>query len=161
MRSAVADRAFESWRMVICRLFNPLASCTVRAPLTIVESVLRRSRYPKHFPQHVAQAISIIPGQEPLYLTPATCLHIYGEHADMELKDSVSVMIEGPCMRYEGGNWEQPFWLPGFTMTEFVAIGTEEHIANIAISARRTIDCLFERAGIRPLSAFPQRMRFF
>ncbi len=152
--------AYEWWRSAIHGSLSSLAPENERTPATIQENVLKRSGYIGHFPQNVMRANSLQGDSQTLYMTPATCLHVYEGIADTSLVRNVVHLIEGDCMRYEGGVWEHPYRLPAFTMIELVAIGSPEHIETILSKVEFAIEALFSSANL-PVVVIPATDAFF
>lgn len=159
--SDLSLKAFEGWRQHIHKAFNSISQTQMRAPLFISRSTLEQSEYLSNFPQHIMSARSQNGNKtQEMFLTPASCLHVYGEHEHTTVDQTLTVLIEGTCIRHEDGKWNPPYRLPAFTMLEYVVIGDEDQIDVLGNQLQTVIEKMFTSAQI-PIDCVPATDAFF
>ena len=153
--------AYEGWRTHITRALRSFAQESVRAPLFISRSTLEQSGYLGNFPQQVMSAHAGADTETAdIFLTPASCLHIYAGQEGKSLHGGAVSLIEGTCVRHENGKWDPPYRLPAFTMLECVFLGSVEEIDAAAKNMQKVMEEIFAGAAI-PVSVVPATDAFF
>lgn len=136
------------WRATLTRALRPLADGIVDPPEFLDPRVLRRSGYPRAFPQHVVHARGRSGRSIPL--SPAACLHVYPlfERARVPGYGS-GILVEARCARFEGGRWRPPYRLLGFRMLELVLVGDAPWVDRRSARAVTVVDDVLADLGVR------------
>jgi hypothetical protein len=132
------------WRRWLQALLQPPAELLVEAPPLIQPAVLRASRYLVHFPQQVVRGRGLRPSQ-PLYASPAACLHWYPALSGGPLGRSHAALVEATCSRFEDGHWRFPFRLAGFHMMELVVVGDPRRVELTRVEMLARVQSAFRR----------------
>jgi seryl-tRNA synthetase len=145
-----AARLFALWRHFLAQRLASQGSQTFETPVFIDRQVLTTSKYIAHFPQQVVVGRGYrAPRSRPRYLTPATCLHLYGRLAGTSLvNDYVSAIVVGPCARAESGRTSFPYRLAAFHMAELVVVGSAAAVDAEASAIEAVIAKSFRGLGI-------------
>lgn len=138
---------FQRWSRFLSEVLGPVDD-RLTAPAFIDRHLMTASRYLAQFPKQVVVARGNgAPGSR--YLTPAACLHVYGQLEGERLKyHPYAALVTAPCARSERGRPMFPFRLSAFHMTELVVIGDAQAIEARACQAEEIIVMALARLGI-------------
>jgi len=81
-------------------------------------------------------------------LSPAVCFHLYAWLAGSKLEGTTLARAEGKCFRYESGALEGLARLWDFTMSEFVAVGTQPEALAFRERGMARAQTLFDDWGL-------------
>ncbi|MEX0909829.1 MAG: aminoacyl--tRNA ligase-related protein, partial [Candidatus Paceibacterota bacterium] len=128
-------------------ILRPYYDSVFNPPLFITKKVLLDSKYFDNFPHQLFSATNFDSDSE-CYVTPAACLHVYPE---LENKSVTKYGAFGTahCARYEDGQWQPPYRLKDFHMTELVVVGSEEEIKEKINEIRDLLEITFTDLSFR------------
>lgn len=146
--SGAAEALFRAWIAHLRRTFEPFADDATTSPAFIDRETLDAVQYAEHFPQHLIHGRAEA-GATELCMTPAACYHLYPMlRRCPDVAAGRTMIVCGPCARYENGGWNPPFRLSAFHMLELVAVGPREYVDARYGDAMTMIERLFTELRI-------------
>jgi len=127
--TSIAQKLFGQWQSFLQSFFIEYDPQIYKPSLFIDKKNLEKSHYLEHFPQQLLK----VNGETSLesFITPAGCLHLYPNFANKILDNTQKTLLFAQCGRFENGQYNFPFRLASFSMTEFIVLGTEKILSEL------------------------------